>query len=256
MSVLGLLLCFVLHLTPTDLPMTQEVTEHVDDIIRARTLLGLDSADHPVELYLALLHIESGGREDLTDQDSYIGPLQIGEAYIKDATEYANKHHPSVAAELPTNREQLRSDAYLSLVVTMLYMERYQGVHAFDPYRMAGLHKGGIGSAKQVKRYIRRGLSVKEAHRRVALDWRFPEGHKRAGQRRIPFLFRYVYGEVAETGEKEPASRFAQAFKKYSRWYDQQKGNRVVEVADADAPQGVDWKAFIKFGLKMLERMS
>ena len=214
----------------------REVTEHVADIKHARRVLDVDPDNHPVEFYLALLHIESRGREDLTDDDSYIGPLQIGNPYLDDAEEEAEKNFNWIADEIPEDHEGVRSDAALSIMAAMLYMEKYAARHEWDLLRMSAIHKGGAGSASSIRRRMRKGDTRREAIRWTALNYRYSSKHRRAGQLIVgPKLYVYVYGVHPETGDR--SYRFVQALKDYSEWYEEQCGDTPAPIHPEREPE-------------------
>jgi hypothetical protein len=206
--------------------VSPNVTDEVDNIRRAREVLDLDRVDHPLEVWLALAHVESHG-QNIQDTDSYVGKLQVGDAYYQDAFEWLERHHPGVIQDyqMPTPKRgarlALRRDDELPYIVAMAYMERYASRHDHDPHRMAGMHKGGIGSAKQVKTVMRtRGLGTFEAMRYVSNTWR-----RSSGELIIPRLYLYVTGRARETGELVGEFRFAQALKAYAGWVEEHEGD-------------------------------
>lgn len=203
----------------------EQVTQHADTILRARKALGLEEDKHPLELYLALMEVESGGRTDLEDRDSYIGPFQIGDAYLKDARDFglSRKQFADAAEDLPTSREALRSDVYASALTVMLHFERYNDRHGYNPLRMAAMHKGGVGTAKQITRKINAGMSVERAIYWASTAFRYTSG-ARAGQLIVPRTYLYVYGTDPHTpGLKE--RRFVQCFADYEAWVEEHFGD-------------------------------
>lgn len=213
------------------MPVTQDVLEHVQDIQEARKLLRLSEADHPTDLYLAIMHIESHGEELPDETDRYRYWFQIGQAYLDDARGWAQRHRPEQAAMMPSDFEDLYdAGPMVNAMVVMCYMQRYRDYHAFDPYRMAGMHKGGVGSAKQVTRKMRQGMSARDAQRWVSQHWI----RAKTGRPWVPRLYLYVWGEhVDGTGSEH---RFAQAFDDYSAWCDTHEKSSITP----DAEPGVE----------------
>lgn len=209
----------------------QEVTEHLQDIIEARDLIKGEEDQHAIEFHFSLLQVESGGREDLEDKDSYIGPYQIGNPYLDDARRYAGKQYPHLLHMIPDDKEALRSDTKTSALVVMLHMEKWQARHGWDMYRMAALHKGGVGTAKKIRSKINAGMSVEEAIRWVSTKWRYSKTHKnpkKRGKLIVPRTYLYVYGYDPHTGVREP--RFKQALAKYTKWIDENYDNKVDQI--------------------------
>lgn len=222
------LLVMLLVTQGDDMGVARSVTDEVDNIRTARELLGLERSRHPLELWLALSHVESHG-ENIQDTDSYVGKLQIGDAYYEDAWRWLAKRHPDVigAYDLPAPHKRVRmvtrTDDALPYVIAMAYMERYASRHDYDPFRMAGMHKGGIGSASQVALHMRRGKTVFEAMRHVSRTWK----SKKTGRLLVPRLYLYVTGRDAGTGRLAGEFRFAQAFRDYAAWVDAKEGDGV-----------------------------
>lgn len=211
------------------MPALDNVTRHAQDILDARKRLGLDYDQHPLEFYLALLEVESGGDVTLQDQDSYIGPYQIGDDYLQDAREYAEKHY--LGLSLPSSREALRSDVYTSALVVMLHMERWEARHEWVLERMAALHKGGVGTAAQIKRKIKGGMSVERAIHWAATAFRYGPKHKRAGQLIVPRVYLYVYG-VDPHNKATKERRFVQCLRDYTSWTEQHYGDYKEESCE------------------------
>lgn len=206
------------------------VTQHAPLILSARKALGLSEDHHPLEFYLAICEVESRGRTDLEDRDSYIGPFQIGDAYLNDARQYAAKHYPELS--LPTSREALRSDVYTSALVVMLHMEQWQARHGWNLERMAALHKGGVGTAKQITRKVNAGMSVERAIHWASTAFRYSPGHKRAGQLIVPRTYLYVYGTDPHNSSTRER-RFIQCLRDYTRWVEAYFGDDSAPDDDA-----------------------
>lgn len=213
-----------------------EVTEHFQDIEDMRALIEGDVDQHPIEFYLSLLQVESGGREDLEDKDSYIGPMQIGDAYLDDARDHAKKHYPHLLHLIPDGREALRSDARTSILVVMLHMEKWQARHGWNLYRMAALHKGGVGTAAKIRAKINGGMSIERAIHWVSTKWKYSNTHKnprKRGKLIVPRTYLYVYGYDPHTGAREP--RFKQALERYTQWVEDRYDDVVVAPEPVDA---------------------
>lgn len=213
--------------------VTQDVLEHAEHIQEARQLLGFSEVDHPTDLYLALTHIESRGEELPDEDDSYRYWLQIGTRYLLDAKEWAKKHRPEQARLMPDEADITLFNAgpTVNYMIAMCYFERWAPYHGYDPYRMAGMHKGGVGSAAQVTRRIRKGMSAREAHRWVALNFKRPNGKPW-----VPRIYLYVYGEHTDGSGAE--YRFSQAFDDYSDWCDEHETSLITPERDAGVEAG------------------
>lgn len=116
--------------------------------------------DHIEELertdVLALIFVESTGDENARRQGSqYYGLLQISDAYMQDALEYAGREVQGV--------EVLIGDGERSLQVFYWYMQRYEFLHGWDAERVALLHKMGPGAMRGVNARMDKGNTLEEA---------------------------------------------------------------------------------------------
>lgn len=197
----------------------QEVTEELTNIRQARAALNLDVVKHPDELYMSLSEVESGG-EALQDEDGYVGKMQIGDAYYKDAYEWIKPRFPDLVKDWmkPQRgaRLSLRGDGPEPFIVAMAYFERYAKYHDYQPRRMAHMHKSGIGGARQVKKRIKKGDTEDQAFRWVSQNWRYTRG-SREGKLIIPRAYLYVTGRNINT-QKVIERRFDQCWADYVAW--------------------------------------
>lgn len=120
---------------------------------------------------LAIIRIESVGDPYARRQGSpYWGLLQISGAYLSDAVEY----HHAVSRQganntpeewrLPEVAEDLDGRGDLSLWVFYWYMRRYQGIHQWDPLKIALLHKAGPNAGGRIiKMHREMGIPLGEA---------------------------------------------------------------------------------------------
>lgn len=105
---------------------------------------------------LAIIHIESTGDPYAKRHGSqYYGLLQVSDAYMQDALEYAGKE--IVRAEV------LHGDGAKSLRVFRWYMHRYSHLHEWKPELVALIHKCGPGGLAEILEGVENGLTMEES---------------------------------------------------------------------------------------------
>lgn len=150
------------------------VTQHLKDVQEVREELGLSSTKYPDAAVLAFIHYESrGDTQAISPSGRHFGILQCMDAYVEDACHFAGS--PKFPAR------ELLKDPRRSIWVFYNYMERYWQTHLYGTAEMAVMHKGGIGTAKLVRKYILGGRNLDEAIK-----------HTEATSRFAPNLFKYV----------------------------------------------------------------
>jgi len=104
---------------------------------------------------LALIFIESTGNPNAVRGDTYFGLLQISDAYMQDALDFAGRDFMPARA--------LVGDGIMSIRIFRWYMQRYESVHEWDPVMAALLHKMGPAGLKRVISNMTMGMNIYEA---------------------------------------------------------------------------------------------
>ncbi|MFW5966313.1 MAG: hypothetical protein ACOCV2_02290 [Persicimonas sp.] len=173
------------------------VARWLPKICTVRESLCLSPLSYRADTLLALIDVESAGDPHAhRDGSQFWGLLQIADAYAQDACDYLGID-PIPAAELDGDGEQ-------SIRLTLGYMESYSDLHRYAPSRIAALHKGGAGTAAQVREELRDGSSLNRALEHVEEQYTDNNGRPYA-----PNLTEYV-------------ERFRQARKRWARWLDEE----------------------------------
>lgn len=105
---------------------------------------------------LALIQIESTGDEDKdSESGTYKGLLQIGQAYMTDALEFAGQDPDDVSV--------LTGNGQYSIQVFDWYLQRYQFIHNYKPKWIAIIHKCGPRGALEIRSSVNDGATLMEA---------------------------------------------------------------------------------------------
>ncbi len=143
---------------------------------------------------LALVATESSGDPDVVNRFGFVGLFQIGTPYLKDARSWLKKNRPELLKVVPRTKRGLIGKPYASAVVTAAYLRKYASRHRWEPSRIAAIHKGGAGAARKIiELEEERDLSMRDAVRWVADNWRYSRGSRKGRLILGDSFYRYVY---------------------------------------------------------------
>ena len=218
------------------MPVSKNVTRWAETIEQAVADIGAVRLD--LGTMLALVATESSGKDTVINRFGFVGLLQVGTPYLKDARRWIKRHRPGLLKEIPRTKYGLNGNARASVLVTAAYMRKYSEFHDWDPRRIAGIHKGGAGSAARLDRMLQEGWALRNAVRWIADNWRYSKGRRKGKLILGRSFYDYIFGSRHFAGHKadydawvpepapEPTPTPKQAWTRFLRsvWADLTKG--------------------------------
>ncbi len=215
--------------------VSERVTRWADVIERAVEDVG--AVELELGTMLALVATESSGDPDVVNRFGFVGLFQIGTPYLKDARAWLKKHRPELLREVPRTKRGLIGNARASAIVTAAYMRKYASRHKWEPHRIAAIHKGGAGAARKVLEVEdERDLSMREAVRWVANNWRRTKGSRKGELILGSSFYDYVYSSRHFDGHLDDYDAWARERESARDVAWVEEGDRVVGVAPPPEP--------------------
>jgi hypothetical protein len=162
---------------------------------------------------LAIVATESSGDAKVVNRFGFVGLFQIGTPYLKDARAWLKRHRPELLREVPRTKRGLIGKARASALVTAAYMRKYSEFHDWDPRRIAGIHKGGAGSAARLDRMLQEGWELRKAVRWIADHWRYSKGRRKGQLILGSSFYDYVFSARHFAGHHADYQEWAQGWR-------------------------------------------